>query len=220
MPAGRGPLARDLPTDAEVTLRRPVPLGASLRLEPQADGLALYDGQTVVAEAVATELMNQAPQPPTFAEALAASAAYPGLTAHAFPHCVVCGPERTDPGAFRIFPGPLAGRDLMAAVWYPTRGALADGTIGPEFAWAALDCPAGWAAMHFGRVDGAAVLGRMAARLDEPVAAHDAHILVGWLEGVAGRKLYAGSALYSRSGTLQGFSRQTWIKLADAGASR
>lgn len=213
-----GMLARYLPADAEVTLRKPVRVGASLRLEPRDGGVVLYDGPTVVAEAARSQLVSHAPKPPAFAEALAASAAFPGFAAHPFPPCAVCGPERADAGAFRLFPGPVAGRDLLAAVWYPTSAALAGGALRPEFAWAALDCPAGWAALWFGRVDGAAVLGRMATRLDEPVPAHDAHILVGWLEGVSGRKLFAGSALYSRSGALQGFSRQTWIMVAGTGA--
>jgi hypothetical protein len=209
-----GLLSSYLPADAEITLRKPVRLGVALRLERRDGGLALHDGQTIVAEAVTTRLVSHAPEPPTVAEALAASAAFPGFTSHTFPRCVVCGPERTDAHAFRIFPGPLAARDLLAAVWHPTGSALAGGSIRPEYAWAALDCPAGWAAMWFGHVDGPAVLGRMAAWLGEPVAAHDAHVLVGWLEGVSGRKLYAGSALYSPSGALQGFSRQTWITIA------
>ena len=128
-----------------------------------------------------------------------------------------CGTGRTDAVALRLFPGPLVGRDLVAAVWYPGSDATADGLIRPEFAWAALDCPGGWAAIRFGRVDRPAVLGRMAARLLEPITAQSAHIVVGWLEGVSGRKLAAGSALYSRDGVLQGFSRQTWITLADPG---
>jgi hypothetical protein len=119
--------------------------------------------------------------------------------------------------ALRLFPGPLAGRDLVAAVWYPSSDATAGGLIRPEFAWAALDCPGGWAAIRFGRVDRPAVLGRMAARLPQPITAHSAHIVVGWLEGVSGRKLTAGSALYSRDGVLQGFSRQTWITLGNPG---
>jgi hypothetical protein len=215
-----GLLAPHLPADAEITLKKPVRLGVALRLEPRDGGVALYDGQTIVAEAVTTRLESRAPEPPTVAEASAASTAYPGFAANAFPRCVVCGPERTDADAFRIFPGPLADRDLLAAVWHPTGGALADGSIKPEYAWAALDCPAGWAAMWFGHAGRPAVLGRMAAWLAEPVAAHEAHVLVGWLEGGSGRKLYAGSALYSPSGTLQGFSRQTWITIARTGAPR
>jgi hypothetical protein len=206
-----GLLAGHVPPDAEITLRRPVPLGTALRLE---SGTLLYDGQDLVAEAATTRVDNHAPEPPTFAEALAASAAYPGFTTHPFPRCVVCGPDRTDSPAFRVFPGPVAGRELVAAVWYPSPDAVVDRAIKPEFAWAALDCPGGWAAIQFGNLTGPAVLGRMAARLEEPVLADEAHIVVGWLDAVSGRKLSAGSALYSRSGVLQGFSRQTWITLA------
>jgi hypothetical protein len=133
---------------------------------------------------------------------------------------VVCGTARTDALALRIFPGPLGTRELVAAVWYPSSEATADGFIKPEFAWAALDCPGGWAAIHFGRVDRPVVLGRMAVRLSPPIMAQSAHIVVGWLESVSGRKLAAGSALYTRDGVVQGVSRQTWITLTDAGSSR
>jgi hypothetical protein len=212
-----GTLAAYLPADAEITLRTPVPLGTALEVAPYHDGLALYDGTTVVAEGGSTRLENGAPEPPSFAEALAATASFPGLQSHPYPRCVGCGTGRTDAVALRLFSGPLVARDLVAAVWYPSGDAIVDGLIRPEFAWAALDCPGGWAAIHFGRIDRPAVLGRMAARLLEPIMAHSAHIVVGWLEGVSGRKLTAGSALYSRDGFLQGFSRQTWITLADSG---
>jgi hypothetical protein len=209
-----GTLAQFLPADAEVTLRAPVPLGTTLEIAPNPGGLALYAGTTLVAEGGSTRLADDAPEPPAFAEALAATASFPGLRSHPYPQCLGCGTGRTDPVALRLFPGPLATRDLVAAVWYPSSEATDGGRIRPEFAWAALDCPGGWAAMSFGRVDRPAVLGRMAARLPQPVEAHSAHIVVGWLEGVSGRKLAAGSALYSRDGVLQGISRQTWITLA------
>ena len=215
-----GIVAPYLAADAEITLRRPVPLGTGLRLAPYNDGLALHDENDLVAEGASTQLEDRTPQPPTFAEALAATASFPGLRSHPYPRCVACGTGRTDAVALRIFPGPLAARELVAAIWYPSSDATADGFIKPEFAWAALDCPGGWAAVHFGRVDRPAVLGRMAARLLPPIKAQSAHIVVGWLEGVSGRKLAAGSALYTRDGVLQGFSRQTWIALTDVGTPR
>jgi hypothetical protein len=215
-----GVLAPYLAADAEITLRKPVPLGTGLRLAPHNGGLALHDRDDLVAEGAPTRLEDRAPQPPTFAEALAATASFPGLHSHPYPRCVGCGTGRTDTVALRIFPGPLAAREVLAAVWYPSSDATEDGVIRPEFAWAALDCPGGWAATHFGRVDRPAVLGRMAARLLPAIAAQSAYIVVGWLESVSGRKLAAGSALYSRDGVQQGFSRQTWITLGDAGAHR
>jgi hypothetical protein len=215
-----GVLAPHLAADAEITLRKPVPLGTGLRLAPYNEGLALHDENDLLAEGVSTRLEDRTPDPPTFTEALAATASFQGLHSHPYPRCVGCGTGRTDALALRIFPGPLVARELVAAVWYPSGDATADGFIKPEFAWAALDCPGGWAAIRFGEVDRPAVLGRMAARLVPPIMAQRAHIVVGWLEDVSGRKLTAGSALYSRDGVMQGFSRQTWITLNDAETSR
>jgi hypothetical protein len=202
-----GLLARHLHADAEVTLRRPVPLGVDLRVAPGGDGMALYAGEELLAEGVSTQLADESPEPPTFAEALAATADFPGLRSHPYAKCVGCGTARSDPAALRIFPGPVLGREMLAAVWYPGRPVTADD------AWAALDCPGGWAAMHLGKTDKPAVLGRMAARVSLPDEPESAYIVVGWLGEVDGRKLTAGSALYSREGTLHGFSRQTWITL-------
>lgn len=215
-----GVLAARLAADAEITLRKPVPLGTGLRLASHNGGLALYDENDLVAQGASILLSDRTPQPPTFAEALAATASFPGLRSHPYPRCVGCGTGRTDALAFRIFPGPLVARELVAAVWYPSSDAISAGFIKPEFAWAALDCPGGWAAISFGRVDRPAVLGRMAARLLPPITAQSAYIVVGWLEGGSGRKLTAGSALYSRDGVVLGFSRQTWITLTDAGTPR
>jgi len=213
-----GTLAPYLPADAEITLRAPVPLGTALQLAPAGDGLVLRDGATVVAEGTSTRLDGVAPEPPTLTEALVAAASFPGRHSHPYPRCVGCGTGRTDAVALRLFPGPLAGRELVAAVWQPGDGAVEDGRIRPEFAWAALDCPGGWAAAWFGRAGRPAVLGRMAARLLPPIEAGRTHVVVGWLEGASGRRLTAGSALYSRDGVLQGLSRQTWITLAAPGA--
>jgi hypothetical protein len=209
-----GVLATYLPSDAEITLRKPVPLGTGLRLAQDDGRLALYDEDNLVAEGATTQLEDRTPAPPTFAEALEASAAFPGLDAHPFPSCLGCGTGRTDAVALRIFPGPVPGRELVAAVWYPGRDATADGRLKPEYAWAALDCPGGWAGI--GKVDQPAVLGRMAARLEPSAPAQSAYIVVGWLDSVSGRKLATGSALYTRDGAVQGFSRQTWITVGEA----
>jgi hypothetical protein len=219
-----GRIARFVPGVAEVTLRRPVPLGVALRVDSRDEGVAMYDGSTVVATAVSGRVDLAVPAPPTLAEATLASAEFPGFATHPFPGCLVCGTDRSDDVAFQIFPGPLAGRDLLAAVWHPgngagSDGAGSDGAVRTEFVWAALDCPAGWAAAWFatrvGTPAAPAVLGRMTARIFEPVPADDPRILVGWLIGRSGRKLDAASALYSPSGTLLGLSRQTWITLAN-----
>jgi hypothetical protein len=216
-----GLLARRLGAGGEVTLRRPVRVGVPLRLAADGAGLALYDGGTLVAQARpgGNGPTAEGPMVPTYAQAMAASAGFPGFGAHPFPRCVVCGPERTDPDAFRIFPGPVLGADLVAAVWQPGRAASVAGRLRREFVWAALDCPAGWAAGILGQVPGAMVLGRMTAWLADRLPADGRHVVAGWWGGASGRKHTAGSALYGRDGALLGVSRQTWIVLEKNGVA-
>src|SRR5437879_6122026 len=109
-----GTIARYLTSDAEITLRKPVPLGAGLRLAPYQAGAGLYHGDDLVADGTSTRLEDRTPQAPTFAEALSATAAFPGLRFHPYPQCLGCGTGRTDALALRIFPGPLVARDLVA----------------------------------------------------------------------------------------------------------
>src|SRR5689334_13381414 len=79
-----GLLAGHLHADAEVTLRKPVPLGAELRVATAGDGVRLYAGDDLLAEGVSTHLTDDSPEPPTFAEALAATADFPGLRSHPY----------------------------------------------------------------------------------------------------------------------------------------
>jgi hypothetical protein len=210
-----GRLAAHLGGDPEITLWRPVPVGTAIRLTQSPETIELHDGNVLLAAGTPTKLDEPEVAPPTFGEALAATASFPGLWGHPFPRCVGCGTRRTDAAALRIFPGPLGRRPLVAAVWYPGVGALTGGFVRPEYAWAALDCPGGWAAILLGHVDRPAVLGRMAARVEPAIPAQNAYIVVGWLDGVSGRKLTAGTALFTRDGAVLGFSRQTWLTRPD-----
>src|SRR5690348_11955861 len=74
-----GLLAAHLPADAEVTLRAPVPLATPLELVAGDDGVALHVGPGAIVEGVSTWLDAKTPRPPAFSEALAATAAFPGL---------------------------------------------------------------------------------------------------------------------------------------------
>lgn len=214
-----GLASRLLPGGAEVTLRKPPPLGTRLLVGARDDALEIRHDGDVVAEVRAARLLARPPDPPSFDEAQAASAGFPGHARHPFPRCVVCGTERSDPQAFRLFPGPLDSRPILAAVWYPPTLASTAGSVRPELAWAALDCPAGWAAAWFGGPPGPIVLGRMAVRLEGPIPS-DPLIVIGWLGCVQGRKLRAGSALFTRTGSLLGRSTQTWITLDGTGGRR
>src|SRR5690348_13376446 len=112
----------------EVTLRLPPPLETPLEL----DGGRIVAGDAVVADVRAVELGVSAPDPVAFGDAVAA--ATPDLDSP-FPQCFVCGHARGEDG-LHIHAGPVAGLDVYAAPWTPRADA-----VGPEFVWAALDCP-------------------------------------------------------------------------------
>jgi hypothetical protein len=198
---------------AEVTLRMPVPLGRPMRVERENGVVRVYDGEGLVAEATpsGTDVLAGVPDAPALEEALVASKRYAGFGSHPFKTCFACGTERAEPG-LRIFAGPLSRdhRAEVAAPWTPTDDFSVDGVAREEIVWAALDCPGGWAMTDHspGRE---AVLGRMTARVLWPVRAGEPHVVLGWLEGVDGRKAYAGSAVFSQAGELCAAARCTWI---------
>jgi hypothetical protein len=182
----------------EVTLLLPVPLDTQLEIV----GDELRDGDAVIARARRALIPPEVPEPVSVAEAEEATTRYAGFRHHAYPTCFTCGPERDD--GLGIFPGPVAGRDgVVAAPWVP------DSALRPEFVWAALDCPSGWAIDDFEREG--VLLGRMAAAigaLPEPGATH---VVAGWRIGEDGRKRFAGSALWSADGELLARARATWL---------
>jgi hypothetical protein len=186
---------------AEVTLRRPPPLGRALRVERDDGRVVVRDGDAVVAEAVEGTFELALPEPPTTQEAASASARYPGFDEHAFPTCFVCGPERDRGDGLRIFAGPL--RDgLVAAPWTPTE-------VDEHIVWAALDCPG---AIAVGFPDrGETLLGRFSAIVDELPEVGEPCVVVGWPLGEEGRKLYAATALYGEAGRPLARARATWI---------
>jgi hypothetical protein len=194
----------------EVTLRVPPPLDTPLDIRRGDQGVDLYNGPTLVAQALPAEVDVAVPEPVDLDTATAASAAYPGLVMHPFPRCFVCGPDRAD--GMRIFPGRVPGRDVVAAPWLPAEEfAGANGAVHEEFVSAALDCPGGWSLdLNSGRP---MVLGRFAVRIDRPVSAGQPHIVVGWPLAVDGRKLFAATALLTVDGETLAVARATWIEI-------
>jgi hypothetical protein len=188
--------------EAEVTLRSPPPLERPLDVERDGDRVRILDGERVVAEAATAEVELEVPVPPTYDDAQAASAQYPGFEEHAFPTCFVCGPERMPGDGLRIFAGPLGG-GRVASPWVPTE-------VEPKIVWAALDCPG---AIAVGFPDrGETLLGRFAVHIDELPAVGERCVIVGWPLGEEGRKLYAGTALYGETGKPLAWARATWIE--------
>jgi len=184
--------------ELEVTLRLPPPLEASLDID--ADG-SVRHGDAVVAEIRPGNVRIAPPAHVSWAEAVAAQS--PDFESP-FPECFVCGHARGDDG-LHIHAGPVQRRDVYAAPWTVRCDA-----VGPEFVWAALDCPGAYATGAMGR--GTVVLGRFTARVNRVPNAGENCVVVGWRLGNEGRKHGAGTALFAASGELLGLARALWIE--------
>jgi hypothetical protein len=210
-----GLLAGFLEGPAEVTLRKPPPLERPLSVVREDGHVRLVDGEALIAEAALLPDLDVEPAPPlSIGEAEEASKSYRGFRRHGFPTCFVCGPKRGEGDGLRIFPGEARGGEVFAAPWVPDASlADEDGAVRPEFVWASLDCPGAWAFIAEAGEGRPIILGRLAAKVVAPVRAGEPHIAMGWRMGGQGRKLHAGSALYSAEGELKGLARATWVRI-------
>jgi hypothetical protein len=196
---------------AEIRLRRPVPTGRHLSLDRNGGGRAeLRDGEVTLADGSAANLALAAPGSVTALQAAAAADRFPGFTAHPFPHCLACGPDH--PEGLHIFPGPVAGRRLVAATWVPP-DALADdaGHVTAPFVWAALDCPQLWALIVHApaQTTDRVVTAALGARVERPVLAGEPHVVIGWPIGRRQGRWLAGAAVFGPRGELCAIGRQT-----------
>jgi hypothetical protein len=208
-----GLMARSLGDGAEVVLRKPPPIGRPVEIEQSGpDRVVLRDGEAVVAEARRAELMMEPPRAVTFDEAEAASQTYPGHSAHPFPSCFCCGPDRASGDGLRIFPGRLPGTEIVAAAFVPD-AALADdsGALPSELAWAAVDCPQLWSLMLAAPPDSPerVVTNGIAATLQGPIRAGQRYAVIAWPAGRSGNRLYADATVQSDRGDPIAVSRQT-----------
>jgi hypothetical protein len=195
-----GVIARELGgSEVEVTLRVPPPLDEVLRLDSSG---RVWDDHALIAEARRAQVGISPPDPVSWADAEAAER--PDLDSP-FPYCFVCGAARAEGDGLRIFAGPVAGLELVAATW-----TVRDDTVGPEFVWAALDCPGAYATGVPGR--GVVVLGRLTAQVLRVPQAGERCVVVGWPLESAGRKHAAGTALYTHDGELLGLAKALWVE--------
>ena len=186
--------------EVEVTLRLPPPLDRSLVVERDGDGALLLDGDALVAEARPATVDVEPPSSVPLDVAEAARERHVRDWSPDFRECYVCG-IRQDGLEIRV--GLVDGREPLHAA--PT--ALLD--EGPEFVWAAIDCPGAYAVGAEGRGD--IVLGRMTARVERVPAVGEQCIAAAWPLGEDGRKLYAGTALFAADGEVLAVAKQTWI---------
>jgi hypothetical protein len=128
-----------------VTLNRPVAPGSTAVVDQLESETVLRTDDAIAATAVPSRFTSTAPDPVELKAAERASSRYPGFEHHHFPNCFCCGPNRSAGSGLRIFPGPVDGRQLVAAIWRPDASLRqADGGVAAEIVWAALDCPAIW----------------------------------------------------------------------------
>lgn len=208
-----GLTARGLAGAVAVRLKRPPPLNTPLRREWTSEAACLLHGTTVVAEARSAELALAPPGPTGLDAARRAAESYPGFAAHPFPRCFVCGPDRVPGDGLRIFAGPLPGEGLHAAPWVPDRSlARADGRVAPEFIWAALDCPGGFAVLPLPG-NATIVLGELGAKIIREAVVGEPVVVSSWSIGSAGRRHTAGSAIHDADGRLVAIARSTWIEV-------
>jgi hypothetical protein len=187
----------------EATLRGPPPLDRALDVRRDGDGVLLFDADSLVAEARPTTLELEVPGPVSLEDAEAASTRHVRVGDQLFAECFSCG-IREEGDGLRVYAGTVAGREpLHAAVWDVRE-------TGPEMVWAAIDCSGAYATGSAGRGD--VVLGRMAARVLRAPDPGDRCVVVAWRLGEDGRKLNAGTALFSNEGELLAYARQTWIE--------
>lgn len=193
-----------------VTLRNPPPLETDLRVERAGDEWTLRCDDTLVAEARPGDLALD-PVPAVSIElAEAAEERYRGLDEEVFDPCFVCGPGRAEGDGMRLFAGAV-GDGLNACVWRVNASLQgADGRIGVEFGWAALDCPGGWTRDMLVRP---MVLGRMTAALERLASPGESIVVVGRLDGADGRKTFCSTAAYDSGGALVGRAEQVWIEV-------
>jgi hypothetical protein len=194
-----------------VALRHPPPLETELRVTADDDrglGARLWDGDRLIAEALAGAIVVPAVPPVPFEEALDAAEKYRAAERHPFPGCFVCGPDREPGDGLCLAPGPAGdgtlGEGTVAAPWVPEE------VPAPEIMWAVLDCPGGLA---FGQDDPPVVLGTMTARVAALPEAGEQCVVMGLARSREGRKLHAAAAAYGADGRLLGRAEQIWIEV-------
>jgi hypothetical protein len=186
-------------------------MGVPLELERTQAGGVLRHGAKIIVEAKPVTVAVTPSAPVGFEAAREAMASSPALSRqHPFPTCFVCGPKRGAGDGLRIFPAPVNG-GVYAAAWVPDpEFGGSDGLLRPEFLWAAMDCPTGFAA-GFPSV-GTLVTGRLAVEQVNSVRTGASCVLMAWPTGVEGRKHFSAACLYQNE-EVCAVARATWIRI-------
>ncbi len=194
-----------------VRLLLPPPLETPFETVELADGtLAVMSGTERIGEARPAALTLEPPKAPGYFEAVEASRRYAGFAHHRFPTCFVCGTHRPRGDGMRIFAGPIAERELVAAPWVPdTSLDRGDGKVRPEFMSAALDCPGFYAVSAEDRM---MLLGELTARVNRLAHVGERCTVIGWALEASGRKRAAGTAVFAEDGEVCALAQALWIE--------
>ncbi len=199
---------------AEATLRRPVPLDTPLAVLREPGRVAMQDAEgNLVIEARSLDALElELPEPPSRAEAKAATRWFLGSDySHSQGQCFCCGDKLAQGFGLRVFTGRVAGREGIAAgLWQPDAAFAEGGRVAPEHLWAALDCP-GQFAFTVNEAPQRSLLARISARLLGSIAPGEQCLVYGWQIAREGRKLHAGSAILGADGSLRGLARALWV---------
>jgi hypothetical protein len=206
-----GLLAQELGGVVECTLRMPVPMDVPLEFARRDDGGVLLYERKVVVEGKGATIALTPPAPVSVQAATEAMTSSPALDArHPFPTCFVCGPKRGPGDGLRIFPAPVKD-GVYTAAWLPaSEFGDSKGLLRPEFLWAAMDCPTGFAAGFPSA--GTLVTGRLAVQQLKSIRTGIACVLMSWPLGIEGRKHFSAACLY-QDDKLCAVARATWIKI-------
>ncbi len=209
-------------TAIEVTLRSPIPLDEPMQVQQGENRVAIWQGDTLIAEIKPQELELNIPAPPDWEETRLAQPYSPALMAGInslipggtgfHPVCFCCGADHDE--GLKVFAAPVQDGAQVAAVW-ETRSEWADpnGFLPDSFLWTALDCPGQFAFLAGGIRTG--LLGRITARVDHRARAGQEYLVSGWRIGIEGKKHFAGTAIHDQDGQLLAAAKSVWIGRQD-----
>ena len=199
----------------EVSLKSPIPLAQSLMLSSGDGESSLFHGDKLLVAAKEGAINLDVPACPNEQDVTSASTLYRGHGDHAvFTTCFVCGKDRHDNDAMRIFAGPVENsktQGLHAAHWTPDSSHGNDnGSVASPFIWSALDCPGYFASCDEGQL---ALLGRMTATITGTLSVGEKSTVIAWPLKTEGRKAVAGTALYNAEGNCIAVAESLWIHI-------
>lgn len=116
--------------------------------------------------------------------------------------------------------GAAAPDGVYAATWVPAPSlANGDGRVGDAYFWAALDCP-GAHALYPDNLQ-PLLLGRLTGNIVGQAGPGDRCMVISWRIGGEGRKIFAGTAVFSEARDLLAYAHAVWIKVDSlAGAAK